>query len=106
MSKITNDRLNPVWHVRPFIAVPIWQQWASKRNTLHELLLNYLLTLREQDNPWIVKPKPTHFVGFVLVVAQMDDRSRMCFPQPVYTVTATWSVLVTILRHVLYLFPL
>jgi len=28
MSKITNDGLtNPVWHG---IAVPIWQQWASK----------------------------------------------------------------------------
>jgi len=27
MSKITNDGFNPVWHG---IAVPIWQQWASK----------------------------------------------------------------------------
>jgi len=27
MSKITND---PVWHRMLYVAVPIWQQWASK----------------------------------------------------------------------------
>jgi len=50
MSKITNERLNPIWH--RMLAVSVWQQWASKGHESAAEHVTRVDTVPREVGPW------------------------------------------------------